>query len=173
MKTFFILILIILLGSAFLSAKSLIKPEKQEPIKQEPTEDTPPSDIQAHIDSKKDLIVLESPKPLEMISSPITLTGKARGTWFFEASFPVTVVDWDGKIIGEGHADAVLDPNDPNSTWMTEDFVPFKAEVTFDLPENVGEFSNKGAIILRKANASDLPENDDALEVPILFWEQG
>ena len=166
MKTFFILILIILLGSAFLSAKSLIKPEKQEPIKQEPTEDTPPSDIQAHIDSKKDLIVLESPKPLEMISSPITLTGKARGTWYFEASFPIILVDWDGLIIAEGYATALSD-------WMTEDFVPFQATLEFEKPAlaDTTDFGKRGAIILKKDNPSGLPEYDDALEIPLRFAE--
>ncbi len=119
-----------------------------------------PADIQAHIDSKKDLIVLSSPTPLTQISTPVALKGMARGYWFFEASFPVTIVDWNGLIIGEGIATA-------DGEWMTEEFVPFTATVNFTLdPETP---YRRGAIILQKDNPSGLPENDNALEVPITF----
>jgi hypothetical protein len=119
-----------------------------------------PDDLQAHIDSKKNLIVLESPTPGSIVTSPITITGKARGYWYFEASFPITIVNWNGLIIGEGIAQAQGD-------WMTEDFVPFSATLTYDFPEDTPY--RRGAIILQKDNPSGLPENDDALEVPIEF----
>ncbi len=112
------------------------------------------------IDAKRDLIVLESPPRDSVISSPVTITGKARGYWYFEASFPITIVNWDGLIIGEGIARA-------QSDWMTEDFVPFVATVTFHIPPDTPY--HRGAIILKKDNPSGLPQNDDALEVPVLF----
>lgn len=121
---------------------------------------TLPVDTQAHIEAKKDLIVLTSPLPLDAISSPVTLMGQARGYWFFEASFPVSIVDWDGRIIGEGVATA-------DGEWMTEDFVPFTATVDFTL--NPTTPYKRGSIILRKDNPSGLPEYDDALEIPITF----
>lgn len=40
-----------------------------------------------------DLIVLTSPQPSTRITSPVTLTGKARGYWYFEGSFPVSIVN--------------------------------------------------------------------------------
>lgn len=119
-----------------------------------------PGDVQGAIDAKKDLIVLTSPKPGSRITSPITLTGKARGYWFFEASFPVTVVNWDGLIIGEGVAQA-------DGEWMTEDFVPFTATVNFTIDPKTPY--NRGALILKKDNPSGDPSRDDALEVPIQF----
>ena len=51
----------------------------------------------------------------------------ARGHWFFEGSFPVMVVDWDGRIIATHFATAQDD-------WMTEDFVRFEGEIEFELP---------------------------------------
>lgn len=108
---------------------------------------------------KMDLIHLESPRPGDVVTSPLTVKGEARGYWFFEASFPVSVVNWDGLIIGQGIATA-------NGDWMTEEFVPFTAEITFDKPDLYPE---RGALILRKDNPSGLPEHDDALEVPIKF----
>lgn len=121
-------------------------------------ESTVPADVQAHIDSKADLIRVTSPEPLDVIASPLTITGEARGYWFFEASFPVTLVNWDGLIIAEGIATA-------DGEWMTEDFVPFTATLTFTKPA----FDNRGTLIFKKDNPSGLPENDDALEIPIRF----
>lgn len=106
----------------------------------------------------QDLIQLTAPLPNEEIFSPLLIKGKARGTWFFEASFPVVLVNWDGLIIAEGYATAQDD-------WMTEEFVSFEATLEFIKPE----YSNRGALILQKDNPSGLPENDNALEIPILF----
>ncbi|KKU20440.1 MAG: hypothetical protein UX31_C0041G0001, partial [Candidatus Nomurabacteria bacterium GW2011_GWA1_46_11] len=106
------------------------------------------------------LIVLDNPRPNQTITSPLTVTGKARGYWFFEASFPVVLVDWDGRIIAQGIATAKGD-------WMTADFVPFEATLTFAVDKNA--YSNRGALILKKDNPSGLPQNDDALEVPVVI----
>ncbi len=119
-----------------------------------------PRDVQVQIDAKRDLIVLREPQAMSVVSSPITLVGEARGTWFFEASFPIVIVDWDGRIIGEGYATA-------DGEWMTPDFVPFTATVSFDLSADTPY--RRGAIILKKDNPSGLPEHDDALEIPITF----
>ncbi len=117
---------------------------------------TPTPDAQAM--QYKDLIRITSPVPGATIASPVVITGMARGTWYFEASFPVVIVDWDGKIIGQGIAQA-------QSDWMTTEYVPFKATITYTQPT----YKNNGWIILRKDNPSGLSEHDDAFEVPILF----
>lgn len=119
---------------------------------------TVPADVQAHIDAHADLIRIETPSPIETITSPLTVTGEARGSWYFEASFPVVLVDWDGKIIADTFATA-------EGEWMTEDFVPFRATLEFEVPA----YGERGSLILRKDNPSDRPELDDALEVPIRF----
>lgn len=112
-----------------------------------------------------DLIHVTFPRPGEPISSPVTLTGEARGNWYFEASFPVILVNWDGLIIAEGHADAQGD-------WMTTDFVPFKATLTFVRPfinESNASYASRGAVIFKNDNPSGDPARDAALEVPIVF----
>ena len=111
---------------------------------------------------KADLIRLDTPRPNQVISSPLTIRGEARGYWFFEASFPVVLVNWDGLIIAQGIATA-------QDEWMTEEFVPFEAAITFTVEKDV--YSNRGSLILRKDNPSGLPENDDALEIPVIFEE--
>ena len=54
---------------------------------------------------------------------------------------------------------------------MTEDFVPFSAtlEFTSPYPGKGQDFMKRGSLILKKDNPSGLPENDDALEIPIQF----
>ncbi len=109
---------------------------------------------------KDNLIRVTTPTEGNTISSPVTITGEARGYWFFEASFPVSVVDWDGRIIGEGIATA-------NGEWMTENFVPFSATIEYNLPADTPY--RRGALILQKDNPSGLPEHDNALEIPVNF----
>ena len=110
--------------------------------------------------SKADLIRIDSPRPNQIIQSPLTITGEARGSWFFEASFPVVLTNWDGLIIAQGIATA-------KSDWMTANFVPFEAKLTFTVDKNT--YSNRGTLILRKDNPSGLPEHDDAFEIPVVL----
>ncbi|MFA6006194.1 MAG: Gmad2 immunoglobulin-like domain-containing protein [Candidatus Paceibacterota bacterium] len=94
------------------------------------------------------------------VSSPLSVTGEAPGTWYFEASFHVVLVDWDGKIIAQGSAQA-------KGEWMTTAYVPFEAKLTFTADPKA--YSNKATLILKKDNPSGLPANDDAIEVPIFL----
>jgi Immunoglobulin-like domain of bacterial spore germination len=129
-----------------------------------PSPDTNPNSVEA----LRDRIMLTSPQPDATIASPLIITGEARGPWFFEASFPVTLTNWDGLIIAEGIATA-------ESDWMTEDFVPFRAELTFTSPYQAGDpaFMERGSLILKRDNPSGLPENDAALEITIQFAPGG
>jgi len=106
---------------------------------------------------KEDLIVVTFPKSNEVISSPLEIKGEARGYWFFESSFPVYLKNENGEILASGIATA-------DGDWMTEDFVPFTATLTFD-QKNV----ENGILVLNKDNPSGLPENDDSLEIPVKF----
>ncbi|HEY4496744.1 MAG TPA: Gmad2 immunoglobulin-like domain-containing protein [Candidatus Paceibacterota bacterium] len=123
------------------------------------------------------LVRVDYPKHGDVITNPLIVTGEARGNWYFEATFPVALVNWDGLIIAEWYAEAQLDPNDPESTWMTTDFVPFRAELKFENPsfqegsvEN--DFSRNGYLIISKSNASGLSEHDSSIEIPVRFEKQ-
>jgi len=110
------------------------------------------------VSQKDDLIRVTSPRPGETVSSPFSVTGEARGNWFFEASFPVFLTDWDGKIIAQGFAQAKGD-------WMTVDYVPFTATLTYTTDAQT--YKDSGTLILKKDNPSGLPEHDNALEIPV------
>lgn len=109
---------------------------------------------------EENLVRIDSPKRNELISSPVTITGEARGFWFFEASFPITLLDSKGKMIGIAVAQA-------EGEWMTEDFVPFKAVLAFD-PGDASE----GTLVLEKDNPSGLPEFADAVSLPVRLMKE-
>ena len=106
---------------------------------------------------KIDLIRAGSPRPNQIIESPIIIRGEARGYWFFEADFPIKLIDEKGNLIALGAAQA-------KSEWMTEEFVPFEAVLEFQNPG-----PGKGTLILEKDNPSGLAEHADELIIPIYF----
>jgi hypothetical protein len=106
-------------------------------------------------------IVIDAPKEGATVTSPLTVIGKARGGWYFEASFPVRLLDALGNEI------AVV-PAQAQGEWMTEDFVPFIAELTFSVPS-----AQYGKLILMKDNPSGLPENDEQVEVAVWLDPSG
>lgn len=50
---------------------------------------------------------------------------------------------------------------------MTEELVPFEGTILYTVDPN--RPSNAGTLILRKSNPSGLPENDVAIEIPIIL----
>ena len=108
---------------------------------------------------KSDLIVLDSPLPGEKISSPLTISGRARGTWFFEGDFPLILEDEHGNNISVSYATA-------KGEWMTTDFVDFVSTLEF----NSALSGQRGILILKKDNPAGKAEFDNALKIPVNFY---
>ncbi len=104
-----------------------------------------------------DEIVVTNPRPGQLINSPLQVSGNARGTWFFEASSGVKVIDSQGTVLGQGPVMTIGD-------WMTEDFVEFAGEIVFDSTNDAN-----GMVIFENANPSGLPERTKQLKIPIKF----
>src|SRR3989344_7788459 len=51
-------------------------------------------------------VVVTSPKPNAEVGKIFVVSGSAPGPWFFEASFPIKIVDADKNFIGSGIAQA-------------------------------------------------------------------
>ncbi len=105
-------------------------------------------------------VIVSSPQPGQLVTSPLTVRGQARGWWYFEADFPVRLLDGQGKELTVAIAQA-------KGEWMTENYVPFEATLTFEVP-NGGE----GTLVFEKDNPSGLIENADEVRVPIRFAEK-
>ncbi|HNU96808.1 MAG TPA: GerMN domain-containing protein [Candidatus Portnoybacteria bacterium] len=103
-----------------------------------------------------------SVKSNQVITSPLQIDGKARGFWFFEASFPIKLVDENNNILAITIAQAKEDPVTGDVNWMTEDFVDFEAKLEF-----VPEKNQKGFLIFMRDNPSGLPENNEEFKVPV------
>ena len=113
------------------------------------------STTQASLD---DLIAVSSPLPQAQISSPTTVAGQARGSFYFEAVFPVELKDAGGSVIAQGQAQA-------QSDWTTSDYVPFVATLTFTSP-GAGQ---AGTLVLKNDNPSGDPSKQKELDIPVLF----
>ena len=104
-----------------------------------------------------ELIHVTSPEPNQEIASPLVVEGQARGSWFFEANFPIMLLDENSNVLANAIATAVSD-------WMTENFVPFRAELKFASTD-----SKSGFLILHNNNPSGLSENNKELKIPVAF----
>lgn len=110
-------------------------------------------------DAHADLIRIHRPRANDPVGSPLVIEGAARGSWYFEATFPVRLIDADGRVLAQHYAQA-------QGEWMTERFVPFRAELSY---ERRG--TTRGSLVLEKANASGLPEHANAVRIPVRFAE--
>ena len=152
-KLVFVLAALLLAGTGCISSSV-----PQSPVNQPAPSAAPTAILDPHgPEAKADLIKVDSLKPGDTVSSPLTITGQARGTWYFEASFPAQVLDANGNVL-------VAVPAEAQSDWMTEDFVPFKVTLTFPTP-----LTANGTIVLKKDNPSGLPEHEDELRIPVRF----
>lgn len=152
-----VLILVIAFGFMFWAITRDYKPVVVKPVEQYPA----PAALLAA--QKEGIIVVDSPLIESTVSaSPVTIKGRAKGNWFFEASAPVNIVNWDGLIIGQGYVTV-----DQGYDWMTTDMVPFTGTITYDATQ-LGAYKY-GWIIMKKDNPSGEPQFDDSLEFKIFF----
>ena len=110
----------------------------------------------------KDKIIILSPKANQEISSPVSISGQARGGWFFEGSFPVEIYDNNKKLLGSGPVNFVQ--RNPTDTWMTENFIDFKGDIKFSQPA-----TGRGYILFKKDNPSGNPAMDESLRLDVKF----
>lgn len=117
----------------------------------------PPAPPTAVTPDMSNFIVVDAPLPNTAIKSPLLISGKARGTWYFEASFPVELLDANGKQL-------VIMPIQADGEWMTEDFVPFHATLSWSTST-----TPTGTLVFHRDNPSGLPEHDKELRVPVIL----
>lgn len=103
-------------------------------------------------------IIVDSPLKDTIVSSPLNITGKAPGNWFFEASAPVSITNKDGVVLANSYISAKGD-------WMTTENVLFEGNIEF----NTAESDEYGFLILKKDNPSGETQFDDEVKFKILF----
>ena len=89
-----------------------------------------------------------------------TITGKAPGGWFFEASFPVSLKKSDGTVFAKVPAQTTAD-------WMVTTAVGFSVKLPAILP-----YTGPGTIMFQIDNPSGNPFTEDAtntFSIPVVF----
>lgn len=101
-------------------------------------------------------VIITRPQPDQLVSSPLDISGFAKGTWFFEANIPVKLLDAQSQVITALGGQAQDD-------WMTENMVPFQATLNFTT------IATSGYLVVSKDNPSGLPENEGSFQIPVKF----
>lgn len=117
----------------------------------------PVSHVVSYTNASLDSIKVVAPLPGGVVERNFRVEGTARGTWFFEASFPVTITTLKGEVLART-------PAHTNSEWMTENFVPFEADIQI-----VQNYSGPAKVILKKDNPSDLREHDASVSFEVVI----
>lgn len=89
--------------------------------------------------------------------SPVAVLGQVPGNWSYEASFPMKLIDGNGKVIAQGAGQLLGD-------WMTDQLVPFSGKLTYS---SSGVMHGDGSLVLQKDNPSGLAAKDDSVSVPV------
>ncbi len=121
---------------------------------------TPPSSApKADAPAASTDIIVDNVTFNQRLTSPFTVTGKAPGTWYFEAVFQAKLVAADGAVIAEAPAQA-------QSDWMTEAPVPFAAAFTFSVPSDT-----RATLLLAEDiyRSEDHPEATRVLKIPVVL----
>ncbi|OHB09375.1 MAG: hypothetical protein A3H52_03280 [Candidatus Zambryskibacteria bacterium RIFCSPLOWO2_02_FULL_39_26] len=144
-KRIVIIILIILAGLivwfGFFKVRTAVAPVEESKI--------------TYVNASIDLIQVTLPFPDAVTGKEFKVVGRARGYWFFEASFPVEVLDRNGNSLGIFVAQA-------KDEWMTENFVPFEVDIV--VPQF---YIGPAKLVLKKDNPSGLSEYDASISFPI------
>jgi hypothetical protein len=111
-----------------------------------------------HFQSKHGVsVTVVQPTSGEKITSPLKVSGTVPGSWSFEASFPIEILDANRRPVAERFATITGD-------WMTEKPVKFTASITFVPP-----VSDSGFVVIKKANPEGDQATDDSVEIPVRF----
>jgi|GEM_PF-2851123 len=102
-------------------------------------------------------VVVATPSWGGTVTSPLTVSGKAKGSWFFEANLPITLKDSAGNVLAQKGAQAIGD-------WMTTSYVEFTVTLEFAAPA-----TDLGVLLIEKDNPSGMPENGASYAIPVRF----
>ena len=154
MKKALFAITLIIIALAIMIGRLMMRPAIQAPVTDDQSVQPAPTATVQPIET--DHFRLNGITYDQTVSSPLTLTGAAKG-WYFEASFPVQVLDANGAVLAQVPAQA-------QSDWMTADWVPFSVTINFVKPSTA-----TGKLIFKNDNPSGDPARDERVEVPVKF----
>lgn len=124
------------------------------------TQNQVPEQTMTYTSLKGVSIKLFRPEKGDLVTTPLVVMGEVPGNWSFEASFPVKLLDSNGKVLADETAELQAD-------WMTDSMVPFVTKLTYNA--NDVTKGTTGKLVLTKDNPSGLEKNDDSLTIEVKF----
>lgn len=103
-------------------------------------------------------IHIDNPPADTTATSPMSVSGQARGSWFFEGTMPIFLTDAKGRILAQSTVRA-------QSDWMTDGPVPFLGKLTFPRQPT----GSTGAFVIRNDNPSGMAANQKQVEILVTF----
>lgn len=101
-------------------------------------------------------LIINSPIKNESVTSPFVVMGQVPGSWSFEGSFQIELLDKNGKRLEAKTVQLI-------GEWTTEEFVLFDATLKYS------GYSGDATVILHKDNPSGLTENDDSVSIDVVL----
>ncbi len=129
---------------------------QKAPVEPTPPIVTPPVVPTAtYVNADAQKIVVDVPTPGASVGKSFTVSGKARGGWYLEASFPLEVLSSTGTQL-------LIQPVQAQGEWMTPEFVPFSSMISIP-----AWYTGAATLILHNDNPSGMPENAASISIPI------
>lgn len=100
--------------------------------------------------------IMEFPKSGSTVSSPLMVKGQAPGSWFFESSLPIKLLDNQGRMIAQAEGLA-------SGNSLTDQLVPFSTLLEFETT------ATSGYLIISNDNPSGISDYSKSASFPILF----
>ncbi|MEN9649511.1 MAG: hypothetical protein RL094_478 [Candidatus Parcubacteria bacterium] len=100
---------------------------------------------------------VSTPGVNQVVGSPLHIKGQANGGWYFEGTFPVTLLDAKKKVLATGIAKSKGD-------WATSTLTDFEFDLIFPIPT-----TQTGTLVFERDNPSGLPQNGEQYVVPVRF----
>jgi spore germination protein GerM len=154
---FLVIVLTVLIGIRFFNNEDNWICQNGEWIKHGNPSAPKPTELCGGNNQQAADIIVSTPQPNATVNSPIIIEGKARGNWYFEASFPIHLLDDQGNELATTIAQA-------QSDWMTTDFVSFKAGLKYQSDKEIN-----GTLVFQNDNPSGLPEKQKEVKIPVIL----
>lgn len=155
-KTLISIVIIILFGLIFYYVAGRVDIGGDEVV----SDQSPDTSVGENSGDLSNMIVVSSIKEGDTIDATngFTVTGKAVGNWYFEATAPMYIYANDGTPLGGNYMRA-------QGEWMTESFVDFKGEI----PPFLTHGAKKGYVLFENSNPSEDEGSRHILRINVQF----
>jgi hypothetical protein len=101
--------------------------------------------------------VIDVPQTAQIVTSPMTIKGKALNSWFFEANLPIVLKDETGKVIAQKGFMTTED-------WTSPGYKTIDTTLSFKAPA-----TDYGTLEIHNDNPSGDPARDKFVSVTVRF----